>query len=236
MFISIAIPTYNRVQLLYDSFKDVIDDERVSEVVISDDNSIPSVLAQTTKWLTKHPKLKIFGNAENQNCYKNKWTALGRCTNEYAILLDSDNHIGVDYIDAIYAQTWSKERILQPTFARPHFDFRKYNSLLAHKTNVAKYATDSTFTTALNAANYFVNVSEYKRVWDPHTDPVTSDSIYQAYNWLNNGNSIYFVPGLQYDHRVEGHGNEEPSHYQKFNKSTPKGFHDSIVKKLKALR
>lgn len=234
MQISIAIPTYNRVELLLNSFKDVINDNRISEIVISDDNSNESVYQEIEKWL--HPKIKLFKNNVNRDCYINKYLAVDRCSNDYVILLDSDNHIGKDYIDTIFKQVWNPNKILQPTFAKPHFDFRKFVGLLADKHNVAKYVSDRTFTTALNAANYFVNREEYKKVWDDHANPVTSDSIYQAYNWLNNGNSIYFVPGLQYYHRVEDHGKEEGSHYQKNNKRTPKGFHDSVIEKLNALK
>ena len=79
--------------------------------------------------------------------------------------------------------------------------------------------------------NYFVNRDEYLRVWDGSIDPVTSDSLYQNYNWLNGGNSIYVVPNLTYEHRVHS-----GSHYQNNVRRTPQGFHDSIIEKLKNMK
>jgi glycosyltransferase involved in cell wall biosynthesis len=38
--ISICIPTYNRVEMLFESFAKVIDNDNISEIVIVDDASI----------------------------------------------------------------------------------------------------------------------------------------------------------------------------------------------------
>lgn len=231
MKISVCIPTYNRTGLLYEACNYPLIDDRVSEIVIVDDHSDLKVWDEINEYFIGDEKVKLFRNDVNVDCYHNKMRAVKNATNEYVILLDSDNQIDEKYIDTIYSNTWSPERILQPSFAKPHFDFRKFNSLLANRKNVAKYAHDSTFTTALNAMNFFINRDKYLEVWDGSVDPVTSDSIYFNYKWLEAGNSIYFVPGLEYEHRVH-----DGSHYQNNNNRTPKGFHDSIVKKLKALR
>jgi hypothetical protein len=123
-------------------------------------------------------------------------------------------------------------RILNPSFAKPHFDFRMHQCTLIDKSNVHEYYMHSgSFQTMLNAMNYFVNRDEYLRVWDGSIDPVTSDSLYQNYNWLKAGNSIYVVPGLEYEHRVHS-----GSHYQNNVRRTPQGFHESIVQKLKELK
>lgn len=235
--ISIAIPTFKRTDLLYKSFQHVIDDMRIKEVVIIDDHSPMHIYAELEGFCKGNPKIKLRRNEDkNVDCYINKARAVANCTTEYCILLDSDNEIHTDYIDTIYEQHWSPERILQPSFASPHFNFKKFNGLLASKRNVSKYAGDSAFTTMLNACNFFVNCERYLEVWDGSVDPVTSDSIYFAYCWLNKGNSIHVVPGLTYLHRVNDHNGQEPSHYLKHNKRTPPGFHESIVKKLRQLR
>lgn len=232
MKISVAIPTFKRTDLLYQSFQQVINDDRVGEVVIVDDASPSHTYAEIESYCGSNPKIKLFRNCENLDCYRNKMEAVKNCSHEYVILFDSDNILTVDYLDKIYdAPLWSPERILQPSFAKPHFDFRKYAGLLASKKNVAKYARESTFTTMLNACNFFVNRERYLEVWDEHVDPVTSDSIYFAWCWLNAGNGIHVLPGLEYEHRVH-----EGSHYQQNNKRTPKGFHESIVKRLQQMR
>lgn len=229
--ISIAIPTYKRTDLLYKSFQQVINDDRVGEVVIVDDASPMHIYSEIESYCGSNPKIKLFRNEKNLDCYRNKMEAVKKCSHEYVILFDSDNVLMTDYLDTIYKQHWSPERILHPSFARPHFNFQIYDSLLANRKNVAKYCHNSTFTTMLNAMNYFVNRERYLEVWDGSIDPVTSDSIYFNYKWLEAGNSIYVVPELHYDHMVHN-----GSHYQQNNHRTEKGFHESIVKKLRQLR
>lgn len=231
MKISVCIPTYKRTDLLFEAIQQVMNDDRIGEFVIVDDASPVHIYAELEGFFKGNPKVKLYRNEKNLDCYLNKREAVSKASNEWVILLDSDNVIYKTYIDTIYSNSWQRSRILQPSFAQPHFNFTKYNSLLAHKSNVAKYVSDSTFTTMLNAMNFFVNRDEYLEVFDSSVDPVTSDSIYFNYCWLSKGNSIYVTPALEYTHRVH-----DGSHYQQNNKRTPKGFHDSIVKKLKALR
>ncbi len=165
------------------------------------------------------------------DCYRNKREAVSKASNEWVILLDSDNVIDKEYLNKIFSFEWTLGVILQPSFARPNFDFSVYSGSMYHKNNVSRFIKYSDFTTMLNAMNFFVNRDEYLKVWDGSVDPVTSDSIYFNYKWLEAGNSIYVVPGLEYEHRVHN-----GSHYQNNVKRTPKGFHESIIKKLRALR
>ena len=83
----------------------------------------------------------------------------------------------------------------------------------------------------LNAMNFFINRDEYLKVWDGSINPVTSDSIYFNYCWLNAGNKIYVTPNMQYEHTVH-----DGSHYQLNNKKTPQGFQQSVLDKLNALK
>lgn len=208
-----------------------IDDDRINEIVIVDDDSPAEVYSELKAFFEPIPKAKLYRNEINKDCYFNKREAVSLATNEYVLLLDSDNVFSTEFIDIIFKQHWTPERILQPSFAEPHFDFRKYSSLLANKNNIAGYIKDSTFTTMLNAMNFFVNRERYLQVWDGSVDPVTSDSIYFNYKWLEAGNSIFVVPGLTYTHRVH-----DGSHYKQNNHRTSNGFHQSIERKLKALR
>jgi len=234
--ISICITSYNRTDLLYESFRQVLNDERISEIVIVDDCSNPVVWAEINQKLGGIDKIKLFRNEKNLGCYRNKREAVSKASNEFVILIDSDNSIGIDYINAVDAHPFMPNTILQPVFARPHFDLTKFSSQHITKQNVYYFASDPMFTLALNAMNYFVNRDEYLRVWEDCPEPWTSDSILQNYNWLKAGNSIYFCPGLEYLHKVNDYGKEEKSHYQTNNKRTAKGFHEGLIRKLKAMR
>lgn len=231
--ISLCLTTYNRTDLLFESFRQVINDDRISEIVIVDDHS-PMEVFNTIFWFTKDiPKVKLYRNEKNLDCYRNKREAVSKATNDWVIIFDSDNIITKEYVDKIYLanHAWNHKVILNPSFAKPHFNFYPFGAVLFNKSDVHAYINDNTFQTMLNAMNYFVNRDEYLRVWDGSVDPVTSDSIFQNYNWLKAGNSIYVVPGLEYEHRVHN-----GSHYQNNVRRTPRGFHEEIVNKLKELR
>jgi glycosyltransferase involved in cell wall biosynthesis len=229
--ITLALTSFQRTDLLYESYRQLLNDDRISEIVISDDASNDEVY-HTIAWQTKAlPKVKLYRNETNLDCYRNKQKAVSLATNEWVIIGDSDNVFTPDYVDKLFSRQWEDNVIFQPSFAKPHFDFRKFEGLYYSSSTISIQMEDPTFSTMLNAMNYFVNRDEYLKVWDGSIDPVTSDSIFQNYNWLKAGNLIYVVPDLSYEHLVH-----EQSHYRNNVRRTPQGFHKSIEDKLKALR
>lgn len=229
--ITLALTNYNRTDLLFESFAQVINDDRISEIVIVDDHSDMEVFNRVFEYTRSIPKVKLYRNEKNLDCYRNKREAVSKATNDWVILFDSDNIISRQYVDAVCELPWHPAKLLTPSFAKPHFDFRQHQGQIITALNVYEFMSSGSFQTMLNAMNYFVNREEYLKVWDGSEDPVTSDSILQNYNWLKGGNLIYVVPGLEYEHRVH-----DGSHYQNNVRRTPKGFHDSIIQKLKDLR
>jgi glycosyltransferase involved in cell wall biosynthesis len=232
---SLCIPTYNRTDLLYESFSKVINDDRIDEIVIVDDCSSPEVwsaMVSHFRSIRNGHKVKLYRNDVNKDCYRNKKESISHANNSWCILLDSDNIIDTTYLDAITLSEkhFDQYTIFQPSFAKPHFNFGWFSDRVINRSNLSEFINNESFQTMLNAMNFVVNRTEYLNVWDGSIDPVTSDSIYFNYKWLEAGNSIYVTPGMHYDHRVHN-----GSHYQNNVKRTPHGFHDSIVQKLKAL-
>lgn len=240
--ISVVIPVYNRYEMLFKSFAQVINHPNVGEIIIVDDcsDSYTSTRIQegvrSITQLCNTNKIRLFRNENNLGCFANKREAVSNAENEYVLILDSDNVVGADYIDVVMRQNWQPNKVLQPCFARPRFDFRKFNSLTVDKTNIRKYLREGMFNVMLNAMNYFVHRDTYLATWDNSIDPVTSDTIWQNYCWLRAGHQIYITPGLMYDHGVDNHGEEEPSYYLKHLSRTPKQFHNQVMAKLKSLR
>lgn len=230
-FISIAFTNYNRTDLLFEAIEPFLKDERVSEVVISDDASNENVFAEIKARYSLTSKVQIYRNDVTKDCYYNKRQAVKRATNDWVALLDSDNIFGRDFVDAIFAQRpWNQSWAYAPEFARPHFNFTAISGIAISRSNIASVLPNGNCSTMLNAMNYFVNRDEYLRIWDNSVDPVTSDSLFQNYNWLKAGNTIYVTPGLQYQHRVH-----DGSHYKQNVRRTPSGFHDELIEKLKRL-
>lgn len=234
MNVSVCLTHYNRVEMLYEAVSPFLQDPRVTEIVISDDASHLE-LYNTIYWqFASVDKVKIFRNETNQDCYLNKKLAIERATNEWVAILDSDNRFDKEYIDRLenlWVAGLNDKTVYQPEFAKPHFDFKHLSGVNLNRGNIAQWIDKGNTGTLLNAFNYFVNRSEYLKVFDGSIDPVTSDSIFHNYNWLKGGNSIYIVPGLQYEHRVHN-----GSHYQANVKRTQPGFHESIMQKLRELK
>lgn len=226
--ISLCITTYERTDLLFESFRQVIDDNRISEIVIVDDCSSMPVYETIKEYVKNIPKVKLYRNEVNLDCYRNKKRSVELATNEWVIVFDSDNIITKEYVDVLYDRMWFYNLIYNPSFSKPHFDFTSFSGKHYEKDSIGIHINNPTFQTMLNAMNYFVNRDEYLRVWDGSIDPVTSDSLYQNYRWLEAGNSIYVLPGLEYEHRVH-----DGSHYKNNVRRTPRGFHDSIIEKMK---
>ena len=229
--ISICIPTFERDEMLLDSFRSVHDDERVSEVVIVDDCSRIEQFNRVAGLLAPFKKVRLFRNAVNKDCYANKMESLFRATNDFCILLDSDNIIDIEYLDKIYEfPEWDAKIAYMPSFARPLFSYVAYEGVTFDKSNIAEYIDKPMVSTCLNCTNYFVNRHEYARVWQDNIVPHTADSILQNYNWLNAGNGIHVVPGLSYYHRVH-----DGSHYKQNVHKTGR-LYAEIEQKIKILK
>lgn len=229
--ISAVFTNFNRTDLLFQAIEPFLNDDRISEIVISDDHSGDDIY-QTIVWKYNGiDKVKIYRNERNLDCYRNKRKAVELATSDWVLILDSDNIFSTAFINIIFSQSsWNKTWAYAPEFAKPHFDFTQLRGVAISKNNIRTYLPNGNCSTMLNAMNYFVNREEYLRVWDGILDPVTSDSLFQNYNWLMGGNTIYVTPGLQYEHRVH-----QGSHYQQNIRRTPSGFHESILNKLRAL-
>ena len=237
--ISVCLTNFNRTQLLFEAIEKILSDDRVTEIVISDDCSRDDVYQSMMVYYKEWPKVNIFRNEVNLDCYHNKARSLELATNDWCILFDSDNVIDKNYIDRLEGLIeggLNDKTVYAPSFAKPHFNFADIAGLNIDRTNIAVHINSDKTQTMLNAMNYFVNRHEYLKVFDPNIRPVTSDSIYQNCRWLEAGNSIYVVPGLEYYHRVNDHRAEEGSHYAVNVRRTPSGLHENILNRLKNIR
>lgn len=213
--LTLAITHHNRLPLLLESFKQVIKDPRITEIVISDDCSTDGSYAELCAMFFKHEKVRLFRNDKNLDCYASKQKAVDRSTNPWVILFDSDNVITPDYMDALYAiPEWDEETIYTPEFAKPSFDFREFAGVIVHQSNVAELMMRPHFSTMLNAANYLVPRDLYCETWNPNVNPHTSDSIYMASLWLACGYQLQVVKNLQYFHRIHSGSHYKTNHHK----------------------
>lgn len=229
--ISLCIPTWERIQMTLDSFSEVYDDSRISDIQIVDDSSSDNVFSALKAAAANLPKIHLTRNDKNLDCYLNKKEAISKAQQSFAILLDSDNSISSLYIDKLYEiKDWDAKTAYMPMFAYPTFSYERYSGLTISKENVSTYMDMPLFSTMLNCMNYFVNAAEYIRCFDDSVNPYTADSLYQNYNWFKNGNQMYVVGGMTYFHRIH-----DQSHYKQNNHKTGL-FYNEVEKKIRSLK
>lgn len=207
--ISLCLTNLNRLALLLKSFEQVAYDDRISEIIISDDCSDISLYETLLKNVSNNPKIKLSRNPKTLGVYANKHKSVAMASNEWVIIFDSDNVIGKDYIDKIYQQRWETKTIYAPDFAEPVFDYRKYAGVTYNKVNVRRYVNGKLFDALLNTMNYFIHRDSYLSVYQVKDNIIGADSIYFNYLWLMAGNNINVVRNLKYFHRVH-----DGSYYQ----------------------
>lgn len=233
MTVTLALTHYNRFKLLVESFSQVLGDPRISEIVIVDDCSTDGSFQKIEEQFRNVPKVRVYQNSLNLDCYLNKREAVRKASNDWVILFDSDNIMTKAYLDALFRwpswSSWQSNTFYCPDFAQPHFDYRAFSGQFVDRFNIRTYIEKPMFECALNTANYLVPKKGYLEVFDDSVNPHTSDTIFQAFNWIRKNGILAFVPGLQYSHRIH-----DGSHYKKNNHKTG-AFADQVKRSLKAL-
>lgn len=223
MKLSLCITTYNRFELLKESYAQVIDDPRISEIIIVDDCSTEAGIKEKVNSLAGG-KVKVFYQAQNRGMSMNKRDAIGYASNTWVIIFDSDNVIGPDYLDAFFELAIEGDAInifekiagiekfiFCPDFAKPEFNYREYRignggigarSGIYTRRECAHEIKNDSFNCLLNTCNYIVHRDNYLATYQFNPDHIASDTIWHNYNHLKAGGYFVVVPEMQYYHRV----------------------------------
>jgi glycosyltransferase involved in cell wall biosynthesis len=209
MQISVAIPFYNRSKYIRQLLENIAYDERISEIIINDDHSRKSEFQELLSNTKSFSKVRVYRNVANCGPFKNKCIAISKCSNDKAILLDSDNLIGRDYIDAIYKiRDLDSKVIYCPSSALPNFDYSELSGMHIDL-NVAKSLFNDEkkaklFRKFLNTGNFFVDVKNYHACVKNYMNASIhyADVIFLSYLWFMQGNALEVVGDMKYQHRV----------------------------------
>lgn len=227
MKLSLAITTYNRPEMTIKSFEKVLNDERISEVVIVDDYSIEknyNKLEQLIESLGSK-KIRLYRNESNVGMSLNKFKAIYYCLQDWIIIFDSDNILDTDYLDAFEKECFNNpiglptDMIFCPSGAMPKFDYKPLEGLVIDRYNIKEILTGNYAKQAewlLNTCNYIVNRDTYIDNYKSNHSMIATDTIWHNYNHLKNGGSLHVVPNMTYQHLVwEGSGWRESRRYNK---------------------
>lgn len=221
MNLSLCITSFNRFDLLKESYARVIDDPRISEIIIVDDCSTEPGIKEKVNSLAGG-KVKVFHQVENRGMSRNKADAISYASNQWVIIFDSDNIIGPDYLDAFFSflDGWEESYashsirnnfIFCPDFAKPNFDYRDFkcgNGGIGIRSGIygarecAHEIKNDSYNCLLNTCNYIVNRDFYLKTYQYNPKHIASDTIWHNYNHLKAGGLLVVVPGMQYEHRT----------------------------------
>lgn len=242
MKISIAIPFYNNSRFMEKTLEYIITDDRISEIIITDDKSDDDNLNKLIEIIEGIPKIKLIKNHKNIGVFPNKIKALSLCSNEWGILLDSDNTLGKDYIDILFSNLpWDDKIIYAPEWAKTFpgnpshmLDYKWLSNKTIDKVKTRDLRSNAKFKCFVNTGNYFLNVKKFITTMNS-SDLKFNDSMscidvfYANHIWLMNGNKIKVIKGMQYLHRLHGQ-----STYTVKSKSKQKYWENQFFNKIQS--
>lgn len=203
MKLTLAITNYNRTDLLFESYKSILSDDRINEILIVDDHSELSNYTIVEDETSIFKKIKLVRNEVNKGMQLNKAVAVSIAKNEWVILFDSDNVIGPKYLDAFFQIKDLKPNcIYMPDKALPKYDFSKHSGKYIGAHYIAENIKDGALNICLNTCNYIVNRDYYLDSFIENKNVKGVDTVYHAMNHLMNDGIFYIVPGMEYYHRT----------------------------------
>jgi glycosyltransferase involved in cell wall biosynthesis len=201
MNLSLCITTFNRFTYLRESFAQVINHPRITEIILMDDCSDLEIFKQVEALKALSPKIKVYRQARNRGMAYNKYSAVGYASNDFCILFDSDNTLTNEYVDKI-PETMRDETIYCPDWAMPQFDYRKFAGMTYGKRALSNFINKPMFEQHLNTCNYVVPAERYCQVFQEDATVKETDTVHFAYLWLKAGFKFHVVAGMRYSHLV----------------------------------
>lgn len=230
--ISIVIPHYNNAKFMVETLNsDIINDERINEIIICDDKSKDILQLEQLIANLNCEKIKLLKNEQNLGCYHNKLNTVSKCTNEWTILLDSDNIIDTKYIDTLFnIDEWNINTIYAPMWAHtfpgeisPNLNYSKFQNQIFNKNNYLNNFNDIVFKCLINTCNYFLPVRPYLNIMHKYTyDRNIIDCLDSAVlftDWLCDNNNVFVVKNLIHKHRIHPNSNYMVSNSKKYTNS-----------------
>lgn len=199
---SLAFTTYNSSKYIISQIERnyfEMSNNRVDEIIIQDDFSEDySILQKCIQ-----PNIKIFQNEKNLSPLLSRINLLQNCSNDYVLLMDSDNFLDKRSFDKINNLKFEENVIFCADWARPYFNFKQFSDIEMDLEFVKKHIEDTNLKILLNTGNYFVPRKRYleiSQLIDPSFAYFTVDVIYFNYLWLKENNKLKCVKDYEYDH------------------------------------
>jgi hypothetical protein len=207
--VSLVIPYFGaRSHWAKEQIPVIHDNDRLKEIIYVDDCSSEKDYDALLDVTSRYSKVKVYRNESNIFLYENKLRAVRYASCNRVIILDSDNFIDNKYVLMADGTKASDDTVLNPDFAMPKFDFRRFIGKPITKKNVSDLVkcnySNGMINCLLNDMNYVVNRDFYIKC-ATSGEPAGRrllDVAFVNYKILVNDGMIRVVNGLRYKHRV----------------------------------
>ena len=158
---SLCITTWNRWNFLENNIPKYLENELISEIIISDENG--NDIKRIQEHFPNQSKLKLFKNDSMLGPFLNKIKCCKHASNEWIALIDSDNFVDLDYFTKANQYISSnisllnEETIIAPSLASPNFDYGFLANVILTKNNIKSYNSKPMFNCFINTGNYILN-------------------------------------------------------------------------------
>lgn len=195
----------------------------IEEIVIIDDASDDFLALQ--EHLGMERKVVLGHNATNQGVFGNKLEAIARCSGDWVINCDSDNHMDLNYLDVILNYPTRFDTWYCPSFAKPEFDYRQLvgayslgdmtqmfthpmagccmntgNSVVHRESFMEVFGKFRGERFDLMLPNYLNHATEQRESHRSRLIWDANDSFIFNMEWLTAGKRIQITEGMEYDH------------------------------------
>jgi len=160
--ISLCITTKDRYNdFLSENIPKYLDIPYINEIIISDENG--NDFYKINEQFSNNSKLHLYKNDCILGPFRNKLKVLSKAKNDWIALIDSDNFADIKYFEVIHEyikqQSPNEFSILLPSYAKPNFDYRKFEDNIITKDNIrhVENIDKSLFNPLINTGNYVIN-------------------------------------------------------------------------------
>jgi len=232
---TLCIPTMDRFDRFLDkNLQFYLKNNLISEIIITDENGKDYDKIEKK---FNHKKLRLFKNEYKLGPFLNKLKCCKLASNEWIVLMDSDNFADLSYFEIakeyICSNNISKTSILSPSFAKPCFDYR-YLSGIINKSNLNTYNQKqdrNMLPILMNTGNYIINkhlIHDIDISNEHEIDKSSACDVIYFNTLLFEQFDLQFhcVSGMEYEHVVHPGSIYTISHLQfvEFNKKIHKRF------------
>lgn len=209
---SVAIPHYNRGRLAHRPLCNLLNHLAVAEVVFFDDGSRPGEIRALQAVVDSlHPQKPMHIRLRPQNCgaFRTKVDAVEAASEDWVLILDSDNTAFKGYLDALARlPALNPQTVYCSPWAFPHFSFHALAGKSLDYDSAAELVRSGFLRRVyfINDGNYLVHRATYLNVLRPYLGIETgaADVMTANYLLLSAGCKLQVLSSGAYHHRIEG--------------------------------